>query len=151
MMYTDLLNDTQLKFLKGELTELTVPTSQLSELKYLSMFLKGKLIPNLIKNNKNTGTSTLKVYTPQTDEDTYDGMLEDLNGVLLFGQFNKQEEILIKRAEKMLETGTSSYHYFMPTSEFKCVRFDLLAYYLQEVNLTVLPQQGVVILTLEKE
>ena len=45
MMYTDLLNDTQLKFLKGELTELTVPTSQLSELKYLSMFLKGKLIP----------------------------------------------------------------------------------------------------------
>ena len=51
----------------------------------------------------------------------------------------------------MLETGTSSYHYFMPTSEFKCVRFDLLAYHLQEVNLTVLPQQGVVILTLEKE
>ena len=100
MMYTDLLNDTQLKFLKGELTELTVPTSQLSELKYLSMFLKGKLIPNLIKNNKKYRHFPLKVYTPQTDEDTYDGMLEDLNGVLLFGNSINKRKFLLNVPKK---------------------------------------------------
>ena len=142
------LTELQVAFLEGDITELTYPSERMNELEELSLFLDGRLILNKIKYNKNTDEVKLITFSEYTDYETYDCMLEDLEGELLFTPFNKAENKVVSRAEMIREVGLKSFFCFMTPKEMQAVRWDLMAYFLNDIEFTVLVDKGVAIMGL---
>lgn len=142
------LTELQVAFLEGDITELTYPSERMNELEELSLFLDGRLILNKIKYNKNTDEVKLITFSEYTDYETYDCMLEDLEGELLFTPFNKAENKVVSRAEMIREVGLKSFFCFMTPKEMQAVRWDLMAYFLNDIEFTVLVDKGVAIMSL---